>query len=87
MEEKKMKEKQESHLLNGLKQVFTLRGVVALGLTGFAVSNLVKTFDLIPDTVPAFGSIDDVAFVLLSFWLLRDAIGWVMHRIGMHKDA
>ena len=82
-----MAKKEEMHVVSGIKKVFTLRGILALGFAGWAVSSLLTTFDMIPDTVPVFGGIDDVALLLLAYWVGRDVIGWVLEKLGLSKDT
>lgn len=64
-----------------VKKFFNLRGLLAILLTSLAVGYILAGFDIIPDTLPVLGYVDDiviiVAVILILHWLFR-RLGWKM---------
>lgn len=79
------KKERELNIVEGLKTIFTLKGMLAIGLMSFALTSFLTTFDLIPDTLGFAGKIDDVALILLGFWAAKDLMGFIEDAVKKPK--
>lgn len=78
-------EKNKLAIMEGIKQVFTLKGVLSIGIMAWALQNFLATFDLIPDTWGIIGKFDDVVLVLIGFWAAKDLISAIMGAVKKRK--
>lgn len=61
-----------------LKNFFSLRGLLAILLTSAGVGYFLAAFDLIPDTIPVVGYVDDIALIVIVMLALH----WLFRRFG-----
>ena len=77
--------KDELHIQTGLKRIFTLKGVLSVGLMSFALQTFLTTFDLIPDSLGIIGAVDDILLILLGIWAAMDLFGFLEKSMGQKK--
>ena len=63
------------------KRIFTWKGLVALLATAVVVMYWLFKIDIIPDTIPFVGYVDDVFFVLAVFFLAE----WLLTKVFPKK--
>lgn len=49
------------------KELFSLKGLVGIGVGALAFTYILQTVDLIPDAIPVVGFVDDAAIVVVAF--------------------
>jgi uncharacterized membrane protein YkvA (DUF1232 family) len=63
------------------KRIFTWKGLVALMATALVMMYFLLKIDIIPDSIPFFGYVDDVFFVLAVFFLAE----WLLTKVFPKK--
>lgn len=68
--------------MQNLKKLLSVKGLMALLFTSLGIGYLLSAIDLIPDTIPVIGYVDDAFLVIAMFFVMMLIIQKVAPNLG-----